>query len=296
MAELEIGTIEIVGKHPRGYDITRKLIKIDRNKTKHWMYNMVSCQKCGGYGGADAWTYTGWTCYRCGGSGIDPNGLIEKEYTPEYRAKLDERNAIKREKHHQEIVAQMKKELDETYPDHKIYIVLGDTFEIKDRIKADGGHFNNVHKWTFNKPVDGYDLFAVDLEDAFEFSDDGLPMYDKPKQIDLPKPKTENESNWIGSPKERIKLKVKVKKLFEYEVPNRFDPWVVENITMCNFIFEDVNGNVLMCKTNPRLKYKSIGKYMQPKIGDELVINATIKEHSEYRGIKQTIIQRVVVE
>ncbi|MCQ2581873.1 MAG: hypothetical protein MJ170_02720 [Alphaproteobacteria bacterium] len=61
-------------------------------------------------------------------------------------------------------------------------------------------------------------------------------------------------------------------------------------------LLNDCNVNVLMCKTNPHLKYKSIGKYMQPKIGDELEINATIKEHSEYRGIKQTIIQRVVVE
>lgn len=85
------------------------LIKIDRNGSKHYE-GFVTCDRCGGQGGADAWKYTGWTCYKCGGTGKVYGKWIER--TPEYQAKLDARRQAKFEKARKEQEAQQA-ELDQ---------------------------------------------------------------------------------------------------------------------------------------------------------------------------------------
>lgn len=80
------------------------LIRVDRNGTKYYQ-GKITCDRCGGAGGADQWAYTGWTCYKCGGTGkIDGKW---KEYTAEYEKKLEERRRKRAEKymkeHEQEI-------------------------------------------------------------------------------------------------------------------------------------------------------------------------------------------------
>lgn len=65
--------------------MAKKLIRVDRNGTKYWADD--TCRRCGGAGERSEWYYTGLTCYECGGTGrTTPH--IEKEYTPEYAAKL----------------------------------------------------------------------------------------------------------------------------------------------------------------------------------------------------------------
>lgn len=70
--------------------MARTLIRIDRNGTKY--YADDTCKRCGGAGERSEWYYTGMTCYECGGTGRS-NPRIEKVYTPEYQAVLDERRA-----------------------------------------------------------------------------------------------------------------------------------------------------------------------------------------------------------
>ena len=86
--------------------------------------------------------------------------------------------------------------------------------------------------------------------------------------------------------------------LSEY-VGNIGDKIVSEEVTLTNvnyfdgfygmvgiFIFKNNDGNIFMWKTSTDIEYK---------IGDNLTINGTIKEHSEYRGTKQTVLTRVKV-
>lgn len=68
------------------------LIKIDRNGSKYYE-GLITCDRCGGAGGAAAWKETGWTCYKCNGTGKVHGKWIER--TPEYQAKLDARRAAK---------------------------------------------------------------------------------------------------------------------------------------------------------------------------------------------------------
>ena len=81
--------------------MTRELIKTDKNGTKHWN-TRVPCDRCGGdgvykwgamisygVGSAPVPQYSG-VCFKCNGAG--KVWEIIKEYTPEYRAKLDAAN------------------------------------------------------------------------------------------------------------------------------------------------------------------------------------------------------------
>ena len=83
-----------------------KLIRIDRNGTKYFE-GMVTCDRCGGAGGADQWKYTGWNCYKCGGTGKVFDKW--KEYTPEYEAKLEARRKAKAEKYEREHAEEIAK-------------------------------------------------------------------------------------------------------------------------------------------------------------------------------------------
>lgn len=70
--------------------MARTLIRIDRNGTKYWSDD--TCRRCGGQGERSEWYYTGCICYECGGTGRS-KARLEKEYTPEHAAVLEERRA-----------------------------------------------------------------------------------------------------------------------------------------------------------------------------------------------------------
>ena len=82
-------------------EMKRELIKIDKNGTK-WFDTFCKCDRCDGTG-VYTWggtlngrpLYAG-TCFKCNGAKFIPT--IEKEYTPEYRAKLDAANEKRKAK------------------------------------------------------------------------------------------------------------------------------------------------------------------------------------------------------
>lgn len=121
---------------------SRVYVKTDKNGTK--IYHDYTCPRCGGAGGADQWIFTGYTCYECGGSGKSYKPTIIKEYTPEYRAKLDAQRAKRAEKQRLERVAEFKSNLPKLIEEKgfnaegKLYVAVGDTYSIKDQLKEAG--------------------------------------------------------------------------------------------------------------------------------------------------------------
>ena len=161
-------------------------IRTDRNGTK--IYHDWTCPRCGGAGQADKWIATGKICYECGGTGKRRRPLIVKEYEPEYLAKLEARRAEKAakyaEEHADEIAerqaeqerrekAWREREEKRTFENHGCgqdgvgYVLLGKTYPIKDKIKANGG------KWIYGAwvcPVEikatGVKSTRIDLNDC----------------------------------------------------------------------------------------------------------------------------------
>lgn len=140
------------------------LIKTDKNGTEHWGND--TCQRCGGQGGSRHWFVDGGVCYECGGSGIS-KVRISKKYTPEYQAKLDARAKAKQDKkddlRRQEAEAVNKAFLQKHFDGKsEIFIIKGNTYDIKDTLKAEGCKFNVATGWYATETTRDAWVMAVD--------------------------------------------------------------------------------------------------------------------------------------
>jgi predicted nucleic acid-binding Zn-ribbon protein len=208
----------------------RELIKTDKNGTKYWN-TLVKCDRCGGTG-VYTWggtingrpMYAG-TCFKCGGNRYLWDTV--KEYTPEYRAKLDaanEKRRAKKDTERAEREAQWAKEREE-------------------RRKAEEAR----------------------------------------KAI----------SQYFGNVGERVTMKLTLEKVVEFEVPS-FGGWGTDLKRI--YIMIDEAGNKFTWKTTGFLgRDDADGRWHGVEEGGTATVKATIKGHDEYRGEKQTELQRVKV-
>lgn len=97
----------------------------------------------------------------------------------------------------------------------------------------------------------------------------------------------------IGSVGSKVSAEVKLVNTFEY-VDYKFS---YGGTTHYTYIMHDAEGNVLVWKTTSSLMFDWIdtnGNYQNDIIrkGDTMLIEGKVKEHSEYKGVKQTILTR----
>ena len=138
----------------------------------------------------------GYTCYECGGSGVTPlNPQIIKVYTPEYEAKLKaqrEARAAKREELMRQEAAEKKQEwIDTHFPEGKIYVFVGSTYNIHEELKAAGAIYRSETGWHFKHPQDKYPTIEMSLEESTHESYSGFmrfngDIYEKQKQSSMP--------------------------------------------------------------------------------------------------------------
>lgn len=264
--------------------------KIDKNGTKY--YYDYTCPRCGGAGGSDKWQFTGWKCYDCGGSGKRATPIVYKVYTPEYQAKLDERRAKRQAKREAELKSReaeiraewlAKNQFDK---DGFTYLFKGDTYSHKDDIKATGAKFDYALGWHIAAPVNGYDFAKVSVNDIATPTLYGYNITatkDYIDQIKETKQENPNTSDYIGEIGERITFSATYTNRAFWE--NNYIPWHPQT-TYCHE-FTTADGNVLIWKTSNGLALN---------IGDKITVTGTIKEHSEYNEVKQTVLTRCKVE
>ena len=254
-----------------------RLIRTDRNGTKYY-FNSCRCGKCNGTGIVDYYVpVNGGTCYDCNGRGIVT--YTSKEYTPEYAAKLTARRNKK--------AMEKRMALAALYEDGKIWVVLGDTYEQKKALKEAGAFYNKAFGWYFRSNKEGFRLFPVALEDAFEKFDDGTFDFEYPKEIKVEDPEAKI-SQYVGEVGKKIELEVTYHHHSSYTV--QITPWTYNTMWIYNFVTPD--GNKLIWKTASALCDKDGNNAAK---GDKLTIKASVKEHSEYKEEKQTVLTRVRV-
>ena len=270
-----------------------KYVRTDRNGTE--IYEDWNCRRCGGWGGQRMWNYTGWTCYECGGTGRAVKPRIVKKYMPEYQAKLDAKRAEKAEKAHQEDVAFTRAHMDLVYKkfgfsaDGVIYVMVEkNTYAIKDELKEAGARFMGaIRRWYFTEVNPKYETIKVGFDDLYETHDDvNYVIRDYPEKIvkDM-MPKTDRSgSDYIGEIGKKLSGEGEVLKV---------NHWTQSGFGYYNdcvdrycYTFLDLAGNILTWFT---------GKDMDMKVGEKVSFIGTVKEHSIYDGVKQTVLQRVKV-
>lgn len=150
-----------------------KLIKVDKNGTQYFFDG--TCRRCGGAGGGNQWAYTGYTCYRCGGTGVDPQGTINKVYTPEYQAKLNAAAKARAEKKQAEADAKFETEKPKFMEkagfgldngEYATFRAVGNTYEIKDQLKELGFKFDSNLGWHIDHIVEGIELQRLAFTDV----------------------------------------------------------------------------------------------------------------------------------
>lgn len=273
------------------------LIKVDKNGTKYWAN--YTCPRCGGAGGSDAWAYTGWTCYECGGSGQVVKPSIWKEYTEEYAAKLAEKRAKKEQKR----IAKLEADWSETAQkwlsennfnsEGKTFLFLGNTYEMKEDIKALGGTYNGVLGWHIDHEVEGYQFLQVSVEEVTVkdmFKGYSLePVADEIKarcKAEYNKLNAVKDSEWVGEVGDRIDMELTLSWISQWE-QNKYSGYGTEFVSL--YTFKDDKGNELIWKTTSCFE-------LAKSKGIKFQVRGTIKEHSDYKGTKQTVLTRCKVK
>lgn len=271
-------------------------IKTDKNGTKY--YADYTCTRCGGKGYWEGWRYTGLTCYKCGGTGVQDKPEIIKEYTPEYEAKLEAQRAKRAEKRRQERVEEINNNLSEMLQaknfnaDGKQYVVVQEnSYDIREELKGAGAWWNGrLSHWVFANKPEAYKTVEVDWQEYMEVDyEQGWLRYrddvNHKELIESKLPKKVSTSQYVGNVKDKIETEVKLERVFTYYVEAH--GWFHHNQTEERYIysFTDKDGNVLVWKTASCEMFNCKGETFR--------IKGTVKSHDEYKGTKQTQLQRV---
>ena len=260
----------------------KKLIKIDKNGSKHFIED--ECPRCHGTGRYG--TYG--VCFKCNGSGKFEHAIIER--TPEYEQKLADKRqerAFERAKAEAPIKNERLFKWNNLGENGDVWIVLGNTYPIKDELKADGARFNQVFGWYFNKPYSKYPTEKIEGKlflDEYDWGELEINWDKASKVVEEIKTayekanKTESPSKWVGEEGRKIKVRLTLIKEFQYET-NYSYYGELNSI----YKFKDEYDNIFVWKTSSK------GDIEEGKTYDVI---GTIKSHDEYKDEKQTVLTR----
>ena len=168
-------------------------------------------------------------------------------------------------------------------PDGVTIVYVGsNSFDVKDQLKAEGWKYSTLLGWHIAEAdVEKYgaeNLAEVSVSDvaAFNLYGEGCWLSTAKNFVDQIRMsrRPQSKSEWIGLEKDKIKnVPVVVKSIRGFET--RFG-WT-NIITFLN------KENVITWLTATEIKYA---------VGESCYLSATIKEHKEYNGEKQTVITR----
>lgn len=272
------------------------LVKVDRNNTHH--YVDTRCPKCGGKGYLPGYEYIeGGVCFLCDGSGRGSRQVIVR--TEEYNQKLVDARLEKARKTAGERNAKYLKS-NGFSEDGFAWIVMGNTFEIKEQLKAAGAKFDNCFLWHFDHEVTEFPTVRISINDPIhsldiegeeftetlaDYANDGTlyfaaqwPILCHIKSL-REKWEAENApaTEWFGNIKDKVNLNVTLIRRGNYDTMYG---------TTFVYTFEDADGHQLVWKTT---------NWLEQKVDAQVTLKGTIKAHSEYKGIKQTELTRCKV-
>lgn len=279
-------TEELLAQHKRW-----TYVRTDRNGTRY--FHDYTCQRCGGRGGWEGWP--DYVCYECGGSGKSDRVSVIKVYTPEHAAKLAKQREARAAKAEAERTAKAILERGENLKKAGfgqeeidgvvtwvIYRVVGNTFDIKDQLKELGCKFKPSVGWYAPAALEGYECQRLTEKDVLKENvfiewkdrDEVEPLW-----IERNRAAEESPSQWVGQVGDRIDITVTIDRVFESQF-QRNAGWY-GTTTSYMYLMHDEAGNVYKWSTSKEYEEKETYHF-----------RATVKDHVDYKGIKQTVITR----
>lgn len=265
--------------------------RTDRNGTKYFT-GVQKCWKCLGNQVFDCWGHiANGVCFACNGTGVNPCKVkvmtdehyneLEKKRTKRIESKMKEQKAHALEKS-TEFLAR-----NGFNADGKAWLVVKTGFVEKsytEEILSKGAKKYSFNIYIFNESRTDYDCIEVNAKDCliadmygvyndfnYHFMNQLLAdVQEKERQ------EVADKSLYFGTVGEKlINLEVTFKNIFFYDT--QFGSLAI-------YIFEDTDGH--------QFKWKTSKGFSNIEKGDFIKINGTIKEYSEYNGVKQTVLTR----
>ena len=260
--------------------MSAKLLRVDKNGTKYWVDDV--CPKCNGKGRIDYYGYyADGVCFMCGGTGTHTSKW--KEMTPEHAQELADRRIKKAIKKSEET---NRKFLAENGFNEEgfTWCITGDTYSIKDELKEMGGKFQYGLGWHFaeEKNIEGHETVMVSIDEVGsknicnEYSLNEIREIKEVLKSKHQKTDEEEKSEYIGEVGEKINTEVELVKRSAYTVSS-YSGYGTDIVHV--YTFKDENGNQIVWKT---------GSYPEIEEGKSYTLTGKVKEHKEYKGIKQT--------
>ena len=261
---------EFLNTHPTyGFD------RIDRNDTLY--FSTTICTRCDGRGYISYYDHvSGGMCFKCHGTGKLERPHVIKVPTPEHAAELDrkrEERAFK--KAMDSYPERMKKAGFGTEGDeYVVYRVKGETFSKKEQLKELGCRFNRQLGWYSAKSLEeeGFKCQRFTSQQVLSVEPPLIEWKDVADVKNLYDDKKVDCGVWIGEIGEKIFRKMCL--LRAYPISSRFGDSM-------SYYFEDENGNHFKWLTQKNVE---LNRWYN--------VEAIVKAHDEYAGIKYTAITR----
>lgn len=229
---------------------------ITNDSGKLGYYYQARCTRCGGAGGGEQWRHTGWTCYQCGGSGLGSRSF-ERLYTmPE----LDRLNAIAAKR---EATAEAKRQAraaeESAAADRRKAAFLGEHGEYLAQVEntCDAHSFAHrilatIHQHCFISPAQRELLDKLMAESLYK-----------------------SNAKYIGTIGER----------------REFEGTILKRTGWRNEAYRTYTNLFIVSTAEGIVKYMGSGSLGGDQ-GEVVRFTATIKDHAEYQGTKQTVVDR----
>lgn len=265
---------------------------IDRNGSRY--YVDTRCPKCGRTGYLQYYVHVdGGICFKCGGSGEGIRKIIVRtvEYAEKLRIRREKALAVKAVKMNQKFLKE-----EGFTPEGKTYIVLGDTYSIKDQLKEEGAFYSKPLGWHFNHKPDNHPVKELSIDqplvdtDGEEFSlleknSDGFYYIAYEWEISKIINRYRNEyletlptdTEWIGEVGKRITV--------ENCKGSVITSWDTQYGTIVLYKFITPERNILTWKTSKNLD-----------LDTPITLTGTVKAHNKYKSDKQTELTRCKVQ
>lgn len=232
------------------------------------------CGRCGGAGGADKWAYTGWTCFDCGGKGIDGTEVI-KVYTAEKLAKLnatkakaDAKKAAAAAAKAAQLAAEAAARSEAFLAENAALIARARPYMVSAEGREPGFIERVMTKAIAESKITENQASAV------------LASIEKIEEA----ARKRAASGYVGKVGERIEVAVTVERVASWERPKFGASWLTEMFSIVTM--RTAEGNAVISKSAS----------FWSEEGRQFTIRATVKELSEYKGEKQTVVARVQVK
>lgn len=273
-----------------------KIVKVDEET--HKILISETCYKCGGSGMYVIPHAFSGTCFACNGFGKIQKwvkGYTEEEYNRymKQQARTKERKEQAREAARQEKLnnseANKKEKLIEWGYDPEnptIYLVVGNTYDIKDYLKEQGCKFDKALNWYSTTPIEvsgNYNIAKLSFFDIYNWEPLSLRFVkrddaDENAAAAIAAVYPTSHSEYVGELKERMRnLNV------TFIGARSFDGYYGTT-----FIYTFKQGeNILVWMTS---------KYMDLEKNASFLLTGTVKDHKEYKGEKQTYLSRCILK